>query len=386
MTRLRPFPRDRRVVAGVSGGADSMALAYLLSRWGRPLAAIVDHGLRPESEAEAALTASRLQAIGVPSRILQARIAPGTGLAERAREARYALLLQACRDAGCADLLLAHHAQDQAETVRMRRDAGSGPAGLAGMSAITYDDAARRLRPLLPVAPGPLRATLRHAGLGWVEDPTNRDLRTLRARLRVGMDANAVKDALATAADRGVARRASEEAVAGELAQVCLRPEGFALAPAPLGPAALSALIWMLSGRPYPPAPPKTEAMRAGTLHGVVVRQAGRLGPGFLLAREPASVAGPVPARAGARWDRRFVLGSTAPGATMGGLGADAARFRRGSDLPSVVLRGLPALRLGGELIAVPHLDFPDASTCRSLNLRFIPARPAAGAPFFAPA
>ena len=383
MARVGPFAGDRRVVVGVSGGADSMALALLLRRWGKPEAAIVDHGLRAESGAEAALTAARLAALGIPARIWRARIGAGAGLADRARQARYALLSQACREAGCADLLLAHHAQDQAETVQMRQDAGSGPAGQSGMAAIVYDDAARRVRPLLQVPPARLRATLRAAGVLWVEDPTNRDLRTKRARLRSEMGPGSVAEACEAASRYGRLRRATEAAVADELATVCLYPEGFAYAPVPLGPASVSALVWTLSGRPYPPSPRKVGTMRAGTLGGVVVRPAGRFGPGWLLAREPDAVAGPVAAQAGARWDGRFLLEDTVDGATVGALGAEAARFRRHSALPAIVLRGLPALRVGAEVIAVPYLDFPQSAAWPSVNLRFCPARPAVGAAFF---
>jgi tRNA(Ile)-lysidine synthetase-like protein len=155
MAPLGPWTEDRRVVAGVSGGADSLALALLLARWGRPLACIVDHGLRAGSAEEAARTSERLAAIGVPVRILQACLRPGSAAAARARNARYALLQQACGEAGCADLLVAHHADDQAETVRMREAAGSGPSGRAGMASITYME---RRRPVLgrgPDQPGP---------------------------------------------------------------------------------------------------------------------------------------------------------------------------------------------------------------------------------------
>ncbi len=384
MAPLGPFGRDRRVLVGVSGGADSMALAFLLGRWGAPLACIVDHGLRAGSNAEAAQAASRLTALGIPAKVVRAEIAEGTAMAERARRARYELLRGACREAGCADLLVAHHAADQAETIQMRLAAGSGAAGLAGMAAITYSQAARLLRPLLSIGPARLRATLIRAGVEWAEDPTNQDRRTLRARLRAGMDRAACAEALSTAALHGPARQEAEQLAANELANVAITPGGFAHVPGTLGGEALSALVWTLSGRAYPPPPAMLQAgLSARTFHGVVIRPAGSFGPGWLMAREPAAVAPPAPARAGTKWDGRFILLDNAAGATIGALGPDAARFRRDSKLPSMVLRGLPALRRGDELIVVPHLAFPDAVACRSLDLRFCPARPAAGAPFF---
>ncbi len=384
MARLGPFANERRVVVGVSGGADSMALALLLAGWGAPLACIVDHGLRTGSCAEAALTAERLAARGIAARVVQADLRPGPGLAGRARAARYGLLRAACREAGCADLLVAHHAVDQAETVRMRADAGSGPQGLAGMAAITYLSDIRLLRPLLGVAPGRLRATLAAAGLAWAEDPTNQDRRTLRARLRSSMSGDDVQDAFAAAASHGAARRRAGPDLANELAEVAIYPEGYAHVPGRLGPDALSALVWTVSGQAYPP--PRAAlapGLRPRTLHGVLIQPAGRLGPGWVLAREPAAVRPPVPAAAGARWDGRFTLAGECGGlATLGALGRDAARFRRISRLPAAVLQGLPAIRRNGEMHVVPHLAFPDAGTCRNVRIWFDPPRPAAGASF----
>lgn len=381
MAPLGPFDGARRVMVGVSGGADSMALAALLARWGAPLACIVDHGLRAGSAAEAAQAASRLATIGVPARVVQARLRPGPRVSERAREARYALLLAACSEAGCTDLLVAHHAQDQAETVRMRRDAGSGPAGLAGMAAIRYFDTARLLRPLLPIPPARLRATARAAGLAWAEDPTNQDCTFLRPRLRRSM-APADRDAaLGQSALYGPARRAAEQARAAALADVSIFPEGYAYLPHPLGPEALSALVYTLSGKAHPP-PSAPFEWRPRTWHGMALLRAGRLGPGWLLAREAGAVAPPMPAHAGARWDDRFVVARTAaPGVSIAALGAATPQFRRRSDLPAAILRGLPALWQGGDVLAIPHLAFPGRSAC-NIVLPLTTARPAAGAPF----
>lgn len=390
MAPLGPFAGDRRVAVAVSGGADSTALALLLARWGKPLALVVDHGLRAEAGAEAALTLQRLAALGIPARLLQAGLRPGPAVAERARQARYALLAQACRGAGCADLLVAHHARDQAETVWLRRAAGSGPAGQAGMAAVTYLDAVRVLRPLLRVQPGRLRATLAAAGLGWVEDPGNADPATPRARLRAGPLAatDAVQRLVQDAARHGAARAAAEAEVAAELAGTArLHPEGFAHVGATLSAAALSSLIWTLSGSRHPP-PPAAAArlaagLRPGTLHGVRIAPAGRMGPGWLLGREAAAMAPPAPAADG--WDGRFRLMAPAPpGTTLGALGNDAARLRGCSPLPSFLLRTLPTLRNGGAMVAVPHLDHPDAAACRGVPILFCPARPAAPAPFVA--
>ena len=137
---------------------------------------VVDHGLRPEAGAEAEATTATLSRLSIPARILKLKgLEPGPGLPARARAARYAALQAACRADGILDLLLGHHAGDQAETVLMRRASGSGPAGLAAMAASVQLGNVRLLRPLLTVPPGRLRATLRERGIGWAEDPTNSD-------------------------------------------------------------------------------------------------------------------------------------------------------------------------------------------------------------------
>ena len=379
MAAVGPFDAGRRVVVAVSGGADSVALAWLSSRWGAPLAAIVDHGLRAESAAEAALTAARCAGFGVASVIVHAGLRAGAAQAARARAARYQLLSAVCRDQGRPDLVVAHHAADQAETVRMRADSGSGMQGLAGMAAVDYRAEARLVRPLLAIDPRRLRATLRRAGVEWVEDPSNMDGRSLRSRVRLAMTPCAQTEALALAAQAGTARDDIERSVAAALARTWIAPEGFAVVPESLDGAALSAVIWTVSGRAHPPPRDAVRARGGGrTVHGVVLRNAGRLGPGMLIAREPGAVEPAVTAREGVVWDGRFRLTGRVPdGLMVGAVGLDAAALRRRSRLPAVVLATLPALRRDGVLWAVPHLPFPDASTCPSVQATFWPSRPA---------
>jgi tRNA(Ile)-lysidine synthase len=295
-------------------------------------------------------------------------------------------------------LLLGHHATDQAETVLMRRLQGSGPAGLAAMPAARETQFVRLLRPLLSVPPGRLRATLQAAGVRWVEDPSNRDPGALRARLRAGLDdleggGAEVRALIGAAAAHGHDRADADRSIAAALAdRVCIYPEGFAvLAPGPIPPDALAALLRALAGASYPPSlrrvAPLAAALHPATLAGVRLLAAGRLGPGFLLVREEAAQAPAMPARPGAHWDGRFRLAGHAappPGAMLGALGAAAAGLRKRSTLPSAVLRALPALSVAGKLLAVPHLGYPDRETCRELPLVFSPAHPVAGAAWMA--
>ncbi len=389
MAALGPFGAGKRVAVAVSGGGDSMALAMLLAGWGQPTALIVDHGLRPESGREASITAGRLAARGVAARVLSISLAHGPALAERARAARYAVLSDACRSAGLADLLIAHHAQDQAETLLIRRQSGSGPGGLAGMAAVNHAEAVRLLRPLLSIAPARLRATLDGFEMGWIEDPANDDLATPRARIRAAFHEGSVPgvpELCREARRSGVERHAEEAAAAVELAQkTALLPCGVAEVSGPsISAVALSALIWAVSGAAHPPARASVARlhghMRAATLHGAAIL---RTRDGWLIGREAAAQAPAEPAQAGAMWDGRFRLLSRAPdGSSIGPLGDDARRLRRWSTLPAALLRTLPAIRHKGVLFAVPHLSYPDNKTCGTVPILFCPMRPVAPAPF----
>jgi tRNA(Ile)-lysidine synthase len=372
------------VAVAVSGGADSLCLAWLAHRWGQAVSLIIDHGLRPESAAEAALTAARLASFGMASSVRTIALRPGSGLAARARAARYDALARMAADRGIVDLLVGHHTRDQAETALMRAQARSGPAGLAAMSALHETFATRIIRPLLGVAPGRLRATLRQAGLAWVEDPSNQNPAALRTRLRRGLDdpegsGEATQTLVAMARQQGEVRAKAERDTAAILAErVCIYPQGFAtLSSGPVEPAALAALLRTLTGAPYPPSLAAVADLardpRPATLAGVQILPAGRLGPGWLLVREAAAMAAPVPAEPGALWDRRFLLREAPggePGTTFGAIGKDTPALAR-LGLPAAVTRTMPALRRDGKIID------PEPATL------FTPAAPLAGAPFF---
>ena len=388
MMPFEPFAADRRVAVAVSGGADSTALAVLLSRWGRPEALIVDHGLRTEAAAEARLAAEQLARLGVPSRVLRLTLPQSPAISERARTARYAALALACAETGLVDLLVGHHAQDQVETSLLRDAMGSGPAGLAGMASVVHYAGVRLLRPLLNVMPDRLRATLHDARVRWSEDPGNHDPSRPRAALRGRFrktGAGYVVARKASADQAGFQRHHAERAALADLGgKVTIYPEGFAHLTEDISVEAFSALLWMLSGQPHPPSPASVgrlmSPIRPGTLHGLIVTSAGRFGAGWLIARETA---GPdVPATEGAMWDGRFRLrGHVPPGMTVGALG-QVAGIRKFSDLPSVVLRTLPALHRKGVVIAAPHLGYPDQELCRDLSFSFEPGRPAGPAAF----
>jgi tRNA(Ile)-lysidine synthase len=390
LDRLGPFEPMPSVAVAVSGGADSLAASLLTRDWvrkqsGTVMGLVVDHGLRTESAAEAELTCDRLAGLGITPCLLTLRgLARGPGLAARAREARHDALERACRAAGIVHLIYGHHALDQAETTAIRRLAGSGPSGLAGMAALVEMQAVRRLRPLLGFPPALLRAVLRHHGVGWVEDPSNTDLTQTRARLRWAFadpsgTGEATRAAVAGAQALGLSREAAERQDAAALAGVEIRPEGFARIPLQSLPAsALARLLGMIAGAQHPPSLRRVShlapALKAATLAGVRVMAAGRLGAGWLLLREEAAMQPPIPAIPGAIWDGRYRLtGAVAEGATLGAWGAEARAQR--PDLPMAVLRTLPALRENGVVISVgPNATIRHAPRHIMTSAPFLPA------------
>jgi tRNA(Ile)-lysidine synthase len=180
------------VILAISGGPDSTALMALAARWraarkrGPELIAVtIDHGLRPEAAAEARAVKRQAAQLGLAHRTLRWRgHKPTSGLQEAARAARYGLLIDAARRARASHIVTAHTLDDQAETVLIRMARGSGPTGLCAMMHETLLDGVVLARPLLDLPKVRLIATLAALGLPFADDPSNRDPRFTRARLR----------------------------------------------------------------------------------------------------------------------------------------------------------------------------------------------------------
>jgi tRNA(Ile)-lysidine synthase len=193
---MRETDRARFGVA-VSGGPDSMALLVLAAEafTGRVFAATVDHQLRAASADEARLVARACATLGVPHLILTPD-QPITGSVQAAaRAARYALLEQWRRDSGIDWVMTAHHADDQLETLAMRLNRASGLSGLAGIR----ERQGHVLRPLLGVRRGALHALVAARAMPVVDDPSNRDPRFDRARMRAALADSDLIDPVAVA-------------------------------------------------------------------------------------------------------------------------------------------------------------------------------------------
>lgn len=180
------------LVVGLSGGRDSVALLHLLVRRGcRVFACHVHHGIRgAEADADAAFCRALCERLRVPFLCTQVDVpalarATHESTETAARTARRRALAEAARACGCRTVALAHHADDQAETVLFRLARGS--AGMRGMLPVHEAKGILWLRPLLHLRRTELTAWLRQLGEPWVEDATNAvaDVARNRIRLRV---------------------------------------------------------------------------------------------------------------------------------------------------------------------------------------------------------
>ena len=177
------------ILVALSGGADSVALMHALlelrERFGmRIVAAHLNHRIRAlESDRDENFVREMCARLGVELRVSGARglDADSANLEERARDARYRFLNRAADAVGAEYIALAHHADDQAETVLMRMLRGAGVAGLAAMSE---GGPGRLFRPMLGLSRAEILAYLHARGITFVEDSSNRSPEILRNRIR----------------------------------------------------------------------------------------------------------------------------------------------------------------------------------------------------------
>ncbi|HEX6142949.1 MAG TPA: tRNA lysidine(34) synthetase TilS [Geminicoccaceae bacterium] len=409
LERLGPFEAQPKLAVAVSGGPDSLALTLLLVTWARArggslLALTVDHGLRAGSTDEAAMVGQWVRRLGVAQVVLPwTGDKPASGIQARAREARYRLLEEHCRAAGILHLLLAHHRDDQAETVALRRVRGSGPRGLAGMAAVVERRDLRLLRPLLTVPKAELIQILRRSRHPWIEDPSNRSPAFARTALRrpPQPDLPAIDHRLAarrSAHDRCLADWLARHARVDPLGFIDLDQPAYADAAAELRPDILLRVLLTVGGNVYPPRSTAlarlSEALAAGarvaTLAGVRLERAGAR---LRAVRESGAIRCDRQSLGRAVWfDHRFRVTSLCGRSDLAvvALGEQGWRMRRRlaearphRPVDRRVGEGLPAIEQAGELVAVPQLGLvrPGALALDDIRVRLEPRHPLAGAP-----
>ncbi|WNJ98980.1 tRNA lysidine(34) synthetase TilS [Thalassospiraceae bacterium LMO-JJ14] len=409
MRAFAPFERTPHVAVAVSGGADSTALVYLAHAWAEKLggylsALIVDHGLRPESAGEAALTAERLRARGIRAHILEWTGAkPDTGIQAAARQARYTLMDDWCRRQGVLHLMLAHHADDQAETFMMRVRRGSGPDGLAAMAPVRMLSACRVLRPLLGFPKSRLNATLEAEKIDWLEDPSNVNPKYARTAIRNELAASGadVGDIVIGTRRFARARRALETETARWLAQYAeLDPAGFIRCERAalfeldedIRLRVLARMTHCIGGKTYAPEIAAVERLMAkmgagqgGTLGGARFEPAARI---LSVYREARNLPASRPLMAGITfWDGRFIIqlpesltgASAHPWSPV--LGADWPKSARPAwyrALPAKARPGVPVIRNHDGY----HVPKPGCIENNGVSVRFAPTMPLSGGGF----
>jgi len=342
--------------------------------------ATVDHGLRPEAEAEAAQVARLCTGLGLAHDTLRWEGSRARGnLPDSARRARYRLLSEWARRQGLADVAIGHTEDDVAETFLMRLARGSGVDGLAAMRDRWQEGGVTFHRPLLTLGRQDLRDYLRALGVGWADDPTNDDPAYDRTRARaalaalrplgLGADtlaATAARLRAARAALGACARRSAREITSEQGGDLLWRREALADLPDEIARRLLLAGLAWMTGRDYPPRGAAMEAFlgaaRAGrrmTLQGCVLSAAR---DHLRLAREYRAVAG-LRAPAGEVWDGRWRVSGGAGRATVAALGPAGLRACpdwRAGGLPHASALASPGLWRGNTLVAAPLAGWPN--------------------------
>lgn len=303
------IPKGESFAIASSGGGDSTALVHALK--GHPQAKrvyIVDHNLREGSAKEAEDARAFAAECGYEVKVLMwNHESPDSGIQEKARCARYALMGQQCRVEGIKYLLTAHHQDDQAETLLMRYARKTDWRGASGMAEVTYAPIWPELamvnivRPLLGRTRQELRDYNRLEKLSWAEDPSNenRDFARIRARDMLLQQSELRADLLETAQDMRAAltieRAILREDARAKLTINTIGSIYLSSKPLPellfhclraasgsgqhLDRAKIKRLLKMMS----------TETFKSATLGGALVA---REKSGFVISRDPVAVTG----------------------------------------------------------------------------------------------
>lgn len=409
MAPFAPFETAPQLAVGCSGGPDSMALTFLTAEWaaargGNVTALIVDHGIRENSREEAKYVASVLAGEKIHAVILTRTGEPiQTSVQDTARRSRYALLTDWCRNAGVLHLLLAHHREDQAETVILRQRRKSGDFGLAGMPGVRETAAVRIIRPLIPVSKQVLRNTIDARAVPFVQDPSNEDRKFARVRVRQDASHN-MQDAFGISIAAGNARRGLDVDTSQLLGRTCrVFDEGYAVLKLPplleagdfLAKRSIVQTVSAIGGHEYGPRSQRAENL------WIAIKQ-GKIGKGrtlagcrivphnndLLICREPHQIADRQPMRREMIWDNRFCIrmGGEIDGISVEKMGKmpirvieDTAFRKQMRKIPPYVRPSLPVVRKGNALVSIPHIGLNGGCP---VEIAFLPKNTVTSAPF----
>ncbi len=379
-----PLISGGSVGVAVSGGGDSLALMLILADWAREnnislFAATVDHGLRPEAAQEAHTVAEIAQKNGIPHETLSWQGWDGAGnLQDRARRARYQLLLDWAEKHQIGVVALGHTADDQAETVLMRLAREAGVDGLSGMGTRRKVGSVEFVRPMLQRSRAELREYLTSRGQVWVDDPTNHDDRYDRIKARNALEllrplGITAEGLVQVAAAQDEARKAlnwfsfinARGALTFQAGEIIVDRRSFRTWPDEIARRVMVRALCWVSGLEYGPRrrPMRMllDSVRSGsgmTLHGCQIDV--RSGE-FSIIRELKALEG-VKTPTDKIWDRRWrVIGPFAPELHVAALGREGLKSCVGwqeTGLSAQVLAVSPAIWSQDQLIAAPVAGF----------------------------
>ena len=364
-----------RIALAVSGGSDSTAMMNLVQLWNERrnfktdvTVLSVDHGLRAEAANECRQVSSWCDALGLRHVTLKWVVKkPVSGLQAKARQARYDLMTEWCSANDVPVLLTAHTADDQAETVVMRRTRTSSLRSLAGIWPARQWNGVQVMRPLLSVRREALREFLLAQKLTWIDDPSNSDQRYERVRVRAELagDASAANSALGAqqlvAAVRDLAAHWIEAHVdISELGLLCFPRDKLAIVGIDLADEVLVGLLQISGASHFPELKQRQSLLRwlrdekgtRRTLGGLVfAKRKDRI----LVAREPGRISTlpvTIPRSGEVIWDGRFFVKGPV-GAVIKAAGQFGEIPRR-RDLPAFVDGGLPVVCREMIVLAAP--------------------------------
>ncbi|MBL8676263.1 MAG: tRNA lysidine(34) synthetase TilS [Alphaproteobacteria bacterium] len=373
----------------VSGGPDSLALLLLAHDFAtktkkKIVALTVDHGLRSASYKEALYIQKLTQKLEIQHVILKWETEkPTTRIQEKAREARYNLLLGWCKDNQISTLLLGHHQQDQEETFWLRLSSGSGLDGLAGMKPVIEREGVLIYRPLLNFSKERLKTTLKAKNQEWIEDPGNESLTYFRGRFRSYLK----EEGLTNKRLLGVMTKLQEDADFINISLVSslqntvkifeegyfiIQRDAFETLHTALGKRMISLLIRWFSGAPYPPRSIQVEGVLKKIREGCSFTAGGAFWVSkpkeFLVLREATAMKEKILLSSLNKphlWDNRFWV---APNLKSMFLQKEAflipignapfAKDKITSPLPPSVWPTLPAIEVKGKIVSIPHLCY----------------------------
>lgn len=390
-----------------SGGGDSTALLSLVLKWSEAQqvhALIIDHALRPDSAKEAKLAQSRAKALGANAFILKCvwgETIPKTGIQEKARNARYQMLGDKCRELGIENLLLGHNQDDQAETVLMRKDAGSGWRGLAGIKERVRApiwpalQGLNLVRPMLHCGRRELRSYNKNNGLQWIDDPSNANKTFARIRVREHLTKHpiATQNLLATSKSASETLDLEQKEISKFIQNYTVLYEwrGLILLPqfhaGQLGQVAesLKYILPAVSGQALPPDYEKrmnlARRLRSPKFTGATLFSGATLGGVRFIPRTEDILCvrdlGALTGRAGTStpkplylnpaetviWDGRFAVSAQQEGVSVDALAnwehaLDASQKTKLKSLPASVRGGLPVFIQDGKIVHMPYIGF----------------------------